>query len=163
MLDDLLTAYRDHIARGESPGEASRAAADAVAINAAALPEAFRELAAAALPFLGRVQRQRALALSPGKPWYERAELQSWLRIPVPVGNTGRRALGAEIGKAEARTIGQFLTRHGMTAVKRGRAFTGAAEAMKNGQKLPDVLSKLPKEHQRVIGEYILSFRAAVA
>lgn len=163
MLDELIAAYRKHIGEGQLPDEAARLVAESVAGNPELLASAWGELARAAFPLLGRTFRQATRIGTPGKPWFERTEWKSWQQIPVPVGNTGRRLVGAKIGKVEAATIGQFLSRHGMTAVKRGRAFEAAAKLMTNGQKLPDVLPKMEKAEQRAIGEYILSFRSALS
>lgn len=162
MLDQVIAAYRKHIGDGLTPSEASRAVAEAWAANPD-LAAIWGELVQVALPWLGRPLRSIARLGEPGKPWFERAEWTSWQKIPVPIGNTGRRLIGSKIGKLEANTIGQFLTRHGATAVKRGKAFTSAAKLMTNGEKLPAVLPKMAKDEQRVIGEYILSFRAALS
>jgi len=162
MLDQLIASYRENIGRGQTPNEASRNVAAAVTQNPEVLPDAFRELAEASLPTLGAVQRQR-LTLTAGKPWYDRPELKTWHKIPVPVGNTGRRVLAGEFGKLETRAAGQFILRRGMTEVKLGKALLRAESLMKNGDKLPDVLRKLSGDEQKRIGEYVLSFRAAIA
>lgn len=162
MLDELLTSYREHLSRGESPDEASRAVADAFAQNPELLPEAWRELVRAALPLLGRTPR-RILTLAPGKPWFQRPECSSYLGIRLPVGNTGRRVVAGEIGEVEARTTGRTILRTAATLSKLGRAWLHVADAAKGGKKLPDVLPHLSKGDQKVLGEYILSFRAAVA
>ncbi len=162
MLEELVESYRAHIARGESSEEASRAVADAVALNPDLLPDAWRELAAAALPIIGRSQRH-AVALKPGQPWFTRPECSSWHRISLPVGNTGRRVLAGEMGEVEMRTTGRTIGRTAATLSKLSRALLRGADAAKNGKKMPDVLPQLAKDDQKVIGEYILSFRAAVA
>lgn len=163
MLDELIASYRTNIGNGQTPQEAARAVANEVAQNTDILADTWRELATIALPMIGAFHRSKAPALAPGKPWYDRAEVGDWRKIPVPIGNTGRRLVTAKIGKIEARTIGQFFTRQGKTIVKLGGAWNAASDEMKNGEKLPDVLPRLAKEQQRVIGEYVLSYRSALS